>query len=428
MTDITMPRLSDSMEEGTVLTWLKKNGGHVDRGDELVEIETDKATMTYESPEAGTLEILAVAGTSLPVGAPIARVGAASPASPAAARSADPVVVPEAVPDAPMIVATATATAPPAAAPPGANGGGTGTKVRATPLARRVAAELGLDLTQLSGTGPNGRITRGDVAAAVSLDARGVRAPMAAPTPDAVPAAATPVGAGSAPGSKGVTTLRELTRVQALIARRMAETKATVPDFQVQTEVAMNALLALRGQLKAIAERPPSVNDFIVKAAALALREFPLANGSYRDGRFELHERVNVGIAVAADDALVVPTVPDADTRSVSAIAAETRRLAAAVRDGTVTPPELTGATFTVSNLGMYGMTAIVPVINAPQAAILGVGSLRPVLALEDGEVRERQLMTLTLSCDHRILYGAEASSFLSRIRALLEQPLLLAV
>jgi pyruvate dehydrogenase E2 component (dihydrolipoamide acetyltransferase) len=415
MTDITMPRLSDSMEEGTVLSWLKQNGAHVDRGDELVEIETDKATMTYESPEAGTLEILAVAGTSLPVGAPIARVGAAAPAPPPpppAACSADPVVVPEAVPDAPRIVATATT--PPAAAPTGANGGGTATKVRATPLARRVAAELGLDLTQLSGTGPNGRITRGDVAAAISLDA-----PVAAPAP---------VGSGSAPGAKGETTVRELTRVQALIARRMAETKATVPDFQVQTEVAINALLTLRGQLKAITERPPSVNDFIVKAAALALREFPLANGSYRDGRFELHEHVNVGIAVAADDALVVPTVLDADTRSVSVIAAETRRLAAAVRDGTVTLPELAGATFTVSNLGMYGMTAIVPVINAPQAAILGVGSLRPVLALEDGEVRERQVMTLTLSCDHRILYGAEASSFLSRIRALLEQPLLLVV
>lgn len=221
--------------------------------------------------------------------------------------------------------------------------------------------------------------------------------------------------------------MQELTRVQKLIARRMAETKATVPDFQVQTEVAVDDLLALRAQLKASVDRPPSVNDFIVKASALALREFPLANGSYKDGAFELHSRVNVGVAVATEGALVVPTVADADRRSLGAITTEVRRLAAAVRDGTVTPPELAGATFTVSNLGMYGMTAITSVINAPQAAILGVGAVREVLARVDGEIIERGVMTLTLSCDHRILYGAEAAQFLSRIRALLEQPLQLA-
>lgn len=214
--------------------------------------------------------------------------------------------------------------------------------------------------------------------------------------------------------------------MQQVIARRMAETKATVPDFQVQTEVTMDALLALRVQLKAVADQPPSVNDFIVKAAALALREFPLANGSFKDGQFELHSRVNVAVAVAADGALIVPTVTDADIRSLGAIAAEVRRLANAVREGTITPAELAGGTFTVSNLGMYGMTAITPVINAPQAAILGVGDSRGVLARVDGEIVDRQLMSLTLSCDHRILYGADASQFLYRIRQLLEQPLLL--
>jgi pyruvate dehydrogenase E2 component (dihydrolipoamide acetyltransferase) len=208
----------------------------------------------------------------------------------------------------------------------------------------------------------------------------------------------------------------------------MAQSKATVPHFQVQTEAALDAVFALRGQLKAHTDRPPSINDFIVKACALALRAFPLANGSYRDARFELHDRVNVGIAVATDDALIVPTVTDADRRSLGAIAMETRRLATAVREGTITPAELSGATFTVSNLGMYGMAAITPVVNVPEAAILGVGATRPVLSRVDGEITERQIMTLTLSCDHRILYGANAAQFLSRVRELLETPLLIAL
>ena len=207
----------------------------------------------------------------------------------------------------------------------------------------------------------------------------------------------------------------------------MSESKATIPHFQVQAEAGMDALIALRSELKALGEHAapvPSVNDFIVKACALALRAHPRANGSYRDGRFELHAAVNVGIAVAAPDALVVPTVTDADRRSLREIATESRRLAERVRDGKITPPELSGATFTVSNLGMYGMTAITPVINPPQAAILGVGAARAVPALEDGRLVERHLMTLTLSCDHRILYGADAAQFLSDIRDALEAPL----
>jgi pyruvate dehydrogenase E2 component (dihydrolipoamide acetyltransferase) len=206
----------------------------------------------------------------------------------------------------------------------------------------------------------------------------------------------------------------------------MAEAKATAPDFQVQTEVDMGAAIALRAQLKAAAgEGPaPSLNDLVVKAAALALRAHPRVNGAYRDGRFELYGRVNVGIAVAAGDALVVPTIFDADERGLGGIAAAARELARRVRDGSVTPPELSGATFTVSNLGMYGMTAISPVLNAGQAGILGVGAVREVLAREDGEIVTRSLMTLGLTCDHRILHGADAAQFLARIREDLEEPL----
>jgi pyruvate dehydrogenase E2 component (dihydrolipoamide acetyltransferase) len=208
----------------------------------------------------------------------------------------------------------------------------------------------------------------------------------------------------------------------------MAEAKATIPDFQVQTEVVMDTAIAFRAQLKATGAQAPSFNDLIVKAAAIALREYPRANGAWRDGRFEEYSRVNVGIAVAAEGVLVVPTIFDVDSKALGAIAAEARRLAGRVRDGSVTPAELSGGTFTVSNLGMYGMTAITPVINVPQAAILGVGTLRETLARIDGEIVDRTLMTLTLSCDHRILYGAEAAQFLSRIRDLLETPIKLAL
>jgi pyruvate dehydrogenase E2 component (dihydrolipoamide acetyltransferase) len=192
----------------------------------------------------------------------------------------------------------------------------------------------------------------------------------------------------------------------------------------------MEEAVALRKQLKAAAgERPaPSFNDFIVKAAALALTEFPRANGSYRDGKFELYSRVNVGVAVAGQDALVVPTVFDADRKSLGEIARETRSLAEKVRDGKITPPELSAGTFTVSNLGMYGMDRIVPVINPPQAAILGVGAMSPQPVVVDGEVTVRARMALTLVCDHRILYGADAAEFLSRIRERLENPLSLAL
>jgi pyruvate dehydrogenase E2 component (dihydrolipoamide acetyltransferase) len=284
---------------------------------------------------------------------------------------------------------------------------GDGSRVAVTPVARRLADALEVDLASLVGSGPRGRITRADVAAAGGA----ATTPPHAPNPSPIDADVE---------------IRELTRLQQVVARRMVEAKTTVPEFQVQTEVAMDAALVLRGELKAVdAHAAPSVNDLIVKASALALRAHPIANGCYRDDHFELNRRVNVGIAVAADNGLVVPTITDADTRSLGSIAAEARRLAARVRDGSVAPAELSAATFTVSNLGMYGMTAITPVINPPQAAILGVGASRTVLArAENGEIVERQLMTLTLTCDHRILYGADAAQFLSTIRDLLERPL----
>jgi pyruvate dehydrogenase E2 component (dihydrolipoamide acetyltransferase) len=301
--------------------------------------------------------------------------------------------------------------------------------VRATPLARRVAAAHGISLEMVVGSGPLGRITRGDVITKAGIASpppprpigRPAEAPKPAPARSAQPA-------GAAQAGKGKIEVVEPTRVQSLIARRMAEAKATIPHFQVQTEVAIDDAAAFRQQLKELESTAPSFNDLIVKATALALRRHPLANGSYRDGHFELYSRVNVGIAVAAENALLVPTIFDADQKSLGTIATESRRLAERARDGAITPSELSGATFTVSNLGMYGMTAITPVVNPPQAAILGVGVIRDTLARVDGQIIDRRLLTLTLSCDHRILYGAEAAEFLATIRELLERPLRLAI
>jgi pyruvate dehydrogenase E2 component (dihydrolipoamide acetyltransferase) len=235
--------------------------------------------------------------------------------------------------------------------------------------------------------------------------------------------------------AKGETSVQELSRTQRTIARRMAESKATIPDFTLNMDVDMEACVALRTQLKELAQSAgpahpaPTYNDMVVKASALALREFPRANGSYRDGSFELHARVNVGVAVATEDALIVPTVFDADTKSLGEIARETRTLAERVRAGAITPPELGGGTFTVSNLGMFGVTRFTAIINPPQAAILSVGALEPrpvVLAGGPdgaGEIVARHTMSIALACDHRILYGADAANFMARIRELLEAP-----
>jgi pyruvate dehydrogenase E2 component (dihydrolipoamide acetyltransferase) len=307
-----------------------------------------------------------------------------------------------------------------------------------------MAREMGVELATLEGTGPGGRIVKADVEAA----ARGDGAPSEAPEKgkaetEEKPAKAekkaeepkeekqkAPPAVVSSEQGRGDAETVELTRLQRTVARRMAESKATAPDFVITLEVDMEEAVEFRKQLKAAAgDSPaPSFNDFVIKASALALRDFPRANGAYKDGKFELYSRVNVGVAVAGMDALVVPTVFDADHKSLGQIARESRALAERVRAGKITPPELSGGTFTVSNLGMYGIKRFVAVINPPQAAILAVGELTPRPVVRDGEIAPRHILELTLSCDHRILYGSDAAEFLARIREYLEQPLRLAL
>ncbi len=427
MNDLTMPKLSESMEEGTILRWLKHDGENVEAEEELLEIETDKATVAYAAEAAGTLQIVVPEGSTVAVGEVIARVGAAqAPAAPAPAAVQD---------DEPASTAAADVPTPPPAggddeatsSGAGANGAGATAAPEdapavATPLARRVARAHGIELGALRGSGPRGRITRGDV-----LTAAGIAEPAEqvgrAEAQGVEPALET--GDGAAERSAEFE-IQEPNRIQRLIARRMAEAKATVPDFEVELDVIMDRAIAMREELKELehGEAVPSLNDFVVKACAIALQRHPRVNASYADGNFKLHRRVNVGVAVASEDALIVPVVRDADAKSLHAIAGETRRLAARVRAGEITPPELAGGTFTVSNLGMFGMTAIRPVINLPQAAILGVGAIREILARMEGEIIDQRAMTLTLSADHRILYGADAARFLAEVKTLLESPL----
>jgi pyruvate dehydrogenase E2 component (dihydrolipoamide acetyltransferase) len=370
--EIVMPRLSDSMEEGTVAKWLVAEGAEVTRGQPLVEIDTDKATMEYESESDGTLlQILVAEGETAPIGAPIARIG--SPGE-------EPVAAPPPAAATPPEAETATEAAPRAAR---------AARVNASPIAKRIAAERGVDLTAVQGSGPNGMITREDVEQAAGGESS---------------------GGGPEP----------LSRVQQAVARHMLEA-AAVPTFAVEVEVDMTAATERRASL----EPRPSFNDLVVKACAVALREHPRVNAAYSEEGFRYATEINIGVAVAAQDALLVPVVRGADGRSLQEIRTETRDLAEKARAGKLTPAELDGGTFTISNLGMHGVRRFEALLNTPQAAILAVGAVepRPAVGTDDGELVVRPLMSATLVCDHRILYGAEAAVFLGRVRELLEDP-----
>ena len=460
-TDVTMPRLSDSMEEGTVLKWLVEPGGEVKRGEALVEIETDKANMTYEADTDGTLiEVIAGEGDTLSIGEVIARVGDPSEASQdggdesgdgsaevggggnetATEESEEERSVATAEEDRGDEGASANGGAPAGgdASPDSSDANG---RVKASPVARRIAAEQGVDLSALDGSGPGGRIVKADVLAAAEGDGASAGGDegeaTATGTVDeargdgekgSVPEPQEPVAKGEA-GPKGEVHVQELTRLQQTVSRRMAESKATAPDFTLEVEVDMAACVELRGRLKELADPVPSFNDMIVKACALSLREHPRVNGAYRDGRFELYEKINIGVAVAAKDTLVVPTLFDVGSKSLGEIARAAHAAIDKVRDATITPPELSGGTFTVSNLGMYGIDRFSAVINPPQAAILTVGALKKKPFVDDsGRIVARDMATLSLVCDHRILYGADGAQFLARVREALEQPLSLAL
>ena len=360
---VRMPRLSDSMEEGTIVRWLKPDGDAIVAGEPIVEIETDKATVEYEAEADGVLEIVVHEGDTVALGELIARL-----APPGTAQSSEPAPA----------------------------------RTRATPIARRLAAERGVDLARVQGTGRRGHVVKADVEAA----------------------AANGRDTASEPPAPSATGRQALTPIQERIASRMVQSRATVPEFELEVEVDMGAGLELRSQLADHADPAPSINDLVMKACALSLAAHPRLNGSYREGGFELHDVVNVGFAVAAPDALLVPVIRDADSKTLVEIAREARALTVKARDGSITPAELSGATFTVSNLGMYGITRFTAVINPPQAAILAVGAVQARPVVRNGQLAVGQTMSATLASDHRIVYGADAAAFLAELRDRLQAPI----
>lgn len=393
-----MPKLSDSMADAVIIRWLKAPGDAFARGDALIEVETDKATVVYEAESDGTLAaILVPEGETAAVGEAIATLsngeGEQGTASPEPRRG-------ETTPERTDAAAGGDGGRP-------AERGGEEARPNATPVARRAAVELGVSLHGIVGTGPGGRVTVDDVEKAAA-------------------GSGVPTSRSEAAGKGEVTTL-ELTATQTTIARRMVESATTTPVLTVSADVDVSLIVALRRGAREVGDDVPSLNDFVVKAVARTLREFPRFNASYVDGRVESYARVNVGIAVATDDALLVPVVFDADRKSLAQIASDSRRLADAARRRTLTPDELHDATFTVSNLGMFGVRSFTAIIDPPQAAILAVGGARRA-PFEDGpdRVAFRDLLTVTLACDHRVVYGAHAAQFLSRLRELLERPLAL--
>jgi len=398
---VVMPRLSDGMHDGTIVSWLIADGAPVTEGEDLVEIETDKATAVYQAPAGGTLKHLVAERETVPVGMPIADLGGDG-----VNKSEETATKP----NAPSLPETSprSSLAPALRSSPRANGR---ERRRASPLARRLAAEAGVDLSSVSGSGPRDRVTRRDVEAYVQ---HGVSVAPTEPVP------------GGAAGPERE--LVSLTRSQSVVARRMAEAKSTIPDFQTAVEIDMEGCVSLREALRALSEDEPvpSYNDMVIRACALALREHPRVNSSYRGDSIELHGAINVGMAVAADQRLLVATIRGADRSDLRRIASETRRLARRVREQTITPAEVSGATFTVSNLGMFGVDRFTAVINPGQAAILAVGAVAPRAVVRDGGLVARTMMQATLSADHRIVYGADAARFLASIRRLLEHPVAL--
>lgn len=430
---ILMPQMGFDMQEGKLVRWLKKVGDRVERNEPVAEIETDKAVMEIESFEAGTItRLLAEEGQEVPVGTPIAELdggdgeAAATPAQTEAAGEVPPAAGPAVTAE--PSPAEEPASRPATAAPAGetteepADGETVSGRIKASPIARRLARELGVDLRGITGSGPGGRIVKADVEAAAA--ARPAAPVPAAPAPAAV---ATPV----APAAPAVAAAPEgapvpLSRMRQVIATRMAESKQQAPHFYVSMSVDMGEALAFRKQFNATVgeEGRISINDLVVKACALALRAYPNLNASFEGDAIRLYDRADIAIAVAVEGGLITPVIRGCDEKFLGDIGAEARELAAAARTGRLRPDQYQGGTFTVSNLGMYGVEDFVAIINPPQAAILAVGAVTDTPVVRDGAVTIRPMMRITVSADHRVTDGAEAAQFLGEVKAILEQPL----
>ncbi|HHJ49400.1 MAG TPA: pyruvate dehydrogenase complex dihydrolipoamide acetyltransferase [Phaeodactylibacter sp.] len=413
---IRMPRLSDTMEEGTIISWLKKEGDRVETGDLLAEVETDKATMEMDSPADGVLLHIAVKEGTVPVDSIIAIIGeegedwkavlakaekenttaAPAPAAPQEAHSEEP------QPAAGVSAQPAPAVMVEETLPAGGNG-----RIKASPLARSMAKELGIDLHLIQGSGPGGRVIKRDVE---NFRQR--------------PAATT---AGVAAPAETYTDL-PLSQMRKTIARRLSESKFTAPHFYLTMEIMMDKVRALRKEINAISEEKISFNDFVIKAVALALRQHPEVNASWLDDRIRRYHYVHIGVAVAVEEGLMVPVLRHADHLGLSQIHTSVKDLAVRARERKLALEEMQGNTFTISNLGMFGIEEFTAIINPPDACILAVGGIMEKPVVRDGQIVPGYPMKVTLSCDHRVVDGATGAAFLQTLKQLLEEPLRLLV
>ncbi|MDQ6710321.1 MAG: 2-oxo acid dehydrogenase subunit E2 [Candidatus Dormibacteraeota bacterium] len=452
MANVQMPRLSDSMETGKILRWLKREGEEVKKGEPLVEIESDKANIEVEAYASGKLsKILVQEGDSAPIGAVIAEIGGASSAEPPA--SAQPPVAaprPQATNPQEHVKQADRAAAVPAAVAPAAHeeGGGeqypqggsddrtevgaaaqaalnlirrpggqaNGERQKVSPVARRIAEEQGVNLDAVRGTGPGGRITKEDVEAAASRKSAGAPADSRA---QAAPIVGRPAGEVE---------VVELSKMQATVAMRLAQSQFSAPHFYVTSEIAMDDAVHLRHMFNEAVDKSEaiSVNDLVVKAVALALTRFPQVNASWADGRIERKRDINIGIAVGLPDGLIVPVIRNADQKSLKAIAVEARQLIDRAKAKKAGAQDYQGNTFTVSNLGMYDVDQFTAIINPPDSAILAIGSIQDKAIVRDGHVVPGKRMRVTLSVDHRVFYGVTAAQFLQEAKRLLESPMAL--
>jgi pyruvate dehydrogenase E2 component (dihydrolipoamide acetyltransferase) len=411
---ILMPKLSPTMEEGQISRWLKNEGDSIEANETIAEVDTDKATMEMTSLEAGTLlKIIVPGGGNAKLGQTIGIIGKPGENfsallvddSPAEQKTA-PVEEPKA-PTPPV----APKVAPPAPAPKPASSG----RIVVSPIAARMAAEHGIDINSISGSGPGGRIIKRDIETAVSGGGRGAKPASFSFTPSAV---------------YGASAYREesTTKMRQVIASRLAESIGPIPTFYLTTSIEMDNALDLRAKINVELKDGEriSVNDIIVKVLSHALMKHPFVNASYRDSAIRFYEDADIGVAVAVEDGLITPVIRSANKKGFVDISREIKSLASRARDRKLQPEEYTGATFSISNLGMFGITEFTAIINPPEAAILAVGSSTPTPVVKDGVVTVRNIMNVTLSCDHRVIDGATGAKFLQTFKNMMEQPALL--
>lgn len=442
-TVVRMPKMSDTMTEGVIASWLKKVGDKVKSGDVLAEVETDKATMELENYEDGTLlyigpkdgEAVAVDGVLAIIGEEGADVeallggksgGSVAPQAPAPATET------QAAPSAEAAAPTSATTSAPAEAAAPAGG-----RLLASPLAKRLAQEKGIDISQIKGSGDNGRIVQRDVenfkpgAAPAATPAQSAAplaeyiAPVEAPKAAAQPAAApAPKAAPTSAQPEGTYTDTPVSQMRRVIARRLAESKFSAPHFYLTMEITMDRAMEVRTQLNALSPVKLSFNDLVIKAAAVALKQHPAINSSWLGDKIRQNHMVNIGVAVAVDEGLLVPVVRNADGKGLSTIATEVKELAAKAKSKKLQPAEWEGSTFTISNLGMFGIEEFTAIINPPDACILAVGGIKQTAVVRDGQLAVGNIMKVTLSCDHRVVDGASGAAFLQTLKGLLEDPM----